>query len=60
LWLNLAVKALPFGLLRFSVFSDLQRFNGKAMTTRALTQLTYTDTIGDLALAVPGHCWVRR
>jgi len=37
LWLNIAVKALLVGLLLFSVFSDLERFNGKAMLVRALT-----------------------
>ena len=37
LWANLAVKVLLVGLLLFSVFSDLERFNGKAMTARALT-----------------------
>jgi glycopeptide antibiotics resistance protein len=36
LWLNVAVKALLAGLLLFSVFSDLTRFNGKAMLARAL------------------------
>jgi glycopeptide antibiotics resistance protein len=36
-WLNVAVKALLVGLLLFSVFSDLERFNGKAMLARALT-----------------------
>jgi hypothetical protein len=37
LWLNLGLKALLVGLLLFSVFSDLERFNGKAMLARALT-----------------------
>jgi hypothetical protein len=37
LWLNVAVKALLVGLLLFSVFSGLERFNGKAMLVRALT-----------------------
>jgi hypothetical protein len=36
LWLNLGVKALLVGLLLFSVTSDLERFNGKAMWARAL------------------------
>ena len=36
-WLNLAVKAALVGLLLFSVFSGLERFEGKAMTGRALT-----------------------
>ena len=36
-WLNVGVKALLVGLLLFSVFSDLERFNGKAMVARALT-----------------------
>jgi hypothetical protein len=37
LWLNVAVKALLVSLLLFSVFSDLDRFNGKAMLARART-----------------------
>ena len=37
LWANLAVKLVLVGLLLFSVFSDLERFSGKAMTARALT-----------------------
>jgi hypothetical protein len=37
LWLNVAVKALLVGMLLFSVVSDLERFNGKAMLARALT-----------------------
>ena len=36
LWLNFGVKALLIGLLLFSVTSDLERFNGKAMWARAL------------------------
>ena len=36
-WANVAVKVLLVALLLFSVFSDLERFNGKAMTARALT-----------------------
>lgn len=37
LWLNVGVKTLLVGLLLFSVVSDLDRFNGKAMLARALT-----------------------
>jgi hypothetical protein len=36
-WLDLAVKAALIGLLLFGVFSGLERFEGKAMTGRALT-----------------------
>jgi hypothetical protein len=52
LWLNVAVKALLVGLLLFSVFSDLERFNGKAMTSRALTYPV-------AALIVPAVWWLR-
>jgi hypothetical protein len=52
LWLNVAVKALLVGLLLFSVFSDLERFNGKAMTSRALTYPL-------AALIVPVAWWLR-
>ena len=52
LWLNVAVKALLVGLLLFSVFSDLERFDGKAMTSRALT---YPVS----ALIVPVAWWLR-
>src|SRR2546423_3724057 len=52
LWLNVAVKALLVGLLLFSAFSDLQRFNGKAMTARALTYPI-------AALIVPVVWWLR-
>ena len=37
LWLNVGVKALLVAMLLFSVTSDLERFNGKAMLARALT-----------------------
>ena len=36
-WFNLAVKAALVFLLLFSVFSGLERFEGAAMTGRALT-----------------------
>jgi hypothetical protein len=36
-WLNVAVKLALVALLAFSVFSGLERFEGKAMTGRALT-----------------------
>ena len=52
LWLNVTVKALLVGLLLFSVFSDLERFNGKAMTSRALTYPI-------AALIVPAVWWLR-
>jgi hypothetical protein len=52
LWLNVAVKALLVGLLLFSVFSGLERFNGKAMTARALTYPL-------AALIVPAVWWLR-
>jgi hypothetical protein len=52
LWLNVAVKALLVGMLLFSVFSDLERFNGKAMTARALTYPL-------AALVVPAVWWLR-
>jgi hypothetical protein len=52
LWLNLAVKALLVGMLLFSVFSDLERFNGKAMLARALTYPI-------AALVVPVVWWLR-
>ena len=48
----MAVKALLVGLLLFSVFSDLERFNGKAMTARALTYPI-------AALVVPVVWWLR-
>ena len=35
--MNVGTKVLLVGLLLFSVFSDLERFNGKAMLARALT-----------------------
>ena len=37
LWLNVGAKALLVAMLLFSVTSDLERFNGKAMLARALT-----------------------
>ncbi|MFL6039027.1 MAG: hypothetical protein ACJ74B_10375 [Gaiellaceae bacterium] len=37
LWVNVGVKLLLVGMLLFSVFSDLERFDGKAMLARALT-----------------------
>jgi glycopeptide antibiotics resistance protein len=37
LWANVGIKLLLVALLLFSVFSDLERFNGKAMVARALT-----------------------
>src|ERR671922_258399 len=37
LWLNLGLKALLVALLLFSLFSGLERFEGKAMLARALT-----------------------
>ena len=52
LWLNIAVKALLVGLLLFSVFWDLERFNGKAMLARALTYPL-------AALVVPVVWWLR-
>src|SRR5438874_3770673 len=52
LWLNVAVKVVLVGLLLFSVFSDLQRVNGKAMTARALTYPV-------AALVVPVVWWLR-
>ncbi len=52
LWLNVAAKALLVGLLLFSVFSDLERFNGKAMLARALA---YPIS----ALVVPVVWWLR-
>jgi hypothetical protein len=36
-WLNLAVKSALVALLLFGVFSELDRFEGKAMAGRALT-----------------------
>jgi hypothetical protein len=52
LWLNVAVKTLLVALLLFSVFSDLERFNGKAMLARALA---YPFA----ALIVPIVWWLR-
>ena len=52
LWLNVAVKVVLVGLLLFSVFSDLQRFNGKAMAARALAYPI-------AALVVPVVWWLR-
>jgi glycopeptide antibiotics resistance protein len=52
LWLNVAMKTLLVGLLLFSVFSDLERFNGKAMLARALTYPL-------AALVVPIVWWLR-
>jgi hypothetical protein len=52
LWLNLGLKAFLVGLLLFSVFSDLERFNGKAMVARALTYPL-------AALVVPVVWWLR-
>ena len=36
-WLNFAVKGALVALLLFAVFSDAERFEGKAMGGRALT-----------------------
>jgi hypothetical protein len=36
-WIDVALKAALVGLLLFSVFSGLERFEGKAMAGRALT-----------------------
>ena len=52
-WLNLAVKAALVGLLLFSVFSGLERFEGKAMTGRALTYPL-------AAVVVPVGWWLLR
>jgi hypothetical protein len=52
LWANVAVKLLLIALLLFSVFSDLERFNGKAMAARAATYPL-------AALVVPLVWWVR-
>jgi hypothetical protein len=52
-WLNLAVKAALIGLLLFSVFSGLERFEGKAMAGRALTYPL-------AALIVPAAWWLLR
>jgi len=52
-WLNLAVKATLIGLLLFSVFSGLERFEGKAMAGRALTYPL-------AALIVPAAWWLLR
>lgn len=52
-WLNLAVKAALVGLLLFSVFSGLERFEGKAMAGRALTYPL-------AALIVPVVWWLLR
>jgi hypothetical protein len=52
LWANLAVKLLLVALLLFSVFSDLERFNGKAMAARAATYPL-------AALIVPVVWWLR-
>jgi len=51
-WANVGVKTLLVGLLLFSVFSDLERFNGKAMLARALTYPL-------AALIVPVVWWLR-
>ena len=51
--LNLAVKAALVGLLLFSVFSGLERFEGKAMSGRALTYPL-------AALIVPVVWWLYR
>ena len=53
LWLDLAVKAALVALLLFSVFSGLERFEGKAMTGRALT---YPLS----AVVVPVAWWIVR
>jgi hypothetical protein len=52
-WVDVAVKAALVGLLLFSVFSGLERFEGKAMTGRALTYPL-------AALIVPVGWWVYR
>jgi len=52
-WLNVAVKAVLIGLLLFSVFSGLERFEGKAMAGRALTYPI-------AALIVPVVWWLLR
>src|ERR671922_552653 len=52
-WLDLAVKAALIALLLFSVFSGLERFEGKAMTGRALTYPL-------AALVVPAAWWLVR
>jgi hypothetical protein len=51
--LNLAVKAALVGLLLFSVFSGLERFEGKAMSGRALTYPL-------AAVIVPIGWWIYR
>ncbi len=51
--MNLAVKAALVGLLLFSAFSGLERFEGKAMAGRALTYPV-------AALIVPVACWLVR
>jgi hypothetical protein len=53
LWLNVAVKAALVGLLFFSVFSGLERFEGKAMAGRALIYPI-------AALIVPVTWWLLR
>jgi hypothetical protein len=52
LWANIAIKALLIAMLLFSTFSDLERFNGKAMGARALTYPI-------AALIVPAVWWLR-
>jgi hypothetical protein len=52
LWANVGLKLLLVALLLFSVFSDLERFNGKAMAARALTYPL-------AALVVPVAWWLR-
>jgi hypothetical protein len=52
-WLNVTVKAALVGLLLFSVFSGLERFEGKAMAGRALTYPL-------AALIVPVSWWIVR
>ena len=51
--MNLAVKAALVGLLLFSVFSGLERFEGKAMAGRALTYPL-------AAVIVPIGWWIYR
>ena len=52
LWLNVGIKVLLVALLLFSVFSGLERFEGKAMAARALTYPI-------AALIVPVAWWLR-
>ena len=49
---NIALKLLLVGLLLFSLFSDLERFSGKAMAARAATYPL-------AALIVPAWWWLR-